>query len=284
MKVLVIISTFEPTGEAETFAVNFSREFQQISEFKVFVLYQKHKSYFEEKIREANVVLVFLDKTKRFDLKNAKKMRQIINEFEPDIIHTENNALIPAYLALRSIKKSRLPKVFYTMRLKAEDETANKKVRVLYKHIFHKPNFIPVAITKSLSEEEAKKYSFITYFGKTFHISGIESYERLQQYDLYTFPSHFFQECAPGSILDMFIAGVPTLSSLFPNALNVMNERNSYFFEFKNFDDLVAKLDYIYVHKEELNAKRIESNKEAHKYFPATFIKFVEDLLNKENV
>ena len=135
-----------------------------------------------------------------------------------------------------------------------------------------------------IAEEEAKKFSFITYFGKTFHISGIESYKRLQQYDIHMFPSHFFQECAPGSILDMFIAGVPTLSSLFPNALNVMNERNSYFFEFNKFDDLVAKLDYIYAHKEELNAKRIESNKEAQKYFPATFIKFVEGLFNKENV
>lgn len=135
-----------------------------------------------------------------------------------------------------------------------------------------------------IAEEEATKHSFITYFGKTFHISGIESYERLQQYDLHIFPSHFFQECAPGSILDMFIAGVPTLSSLFPNALNVMNERNSYFFEFNNFDDLVAKLDYVYTHKEELNSKRIESNKEAQKYFPATFIKFVENLFNKENV
>ena len=82
----------------------------------------------------------------------------------------------------------------------------------------------------------------------------------------------------------MFIAGVPTLSSLFPNALNVMNERNSYFFEFNNFDDLVAKLDYVYARKEELNSKRIESNKEAQKYFPATFIKFVENLFIKENV
>lgn len=165
MKVLEVISTLEPTGGAETFAVNFSRELQQISDFKVVVLYQKHKSYFEEKIKEANIDLVFLNKKKRFDLKNAKELTNIIKEFKPDVIHTENNALIPVYLALRDIKKSHRPKVFHTMHLKAEDETVNKVVRIVYKHIFRNPNFIPVAITKSLSEESKKFYniSYVPY-------------------------------------------------------------------------------------------------------------------------
>lgn len=153
MKVLEIISSLDPTGGAETFAVNFSREFQEISDFKTIVLFQKHKPYFEEKLKEKNIDLVFLNKTKHLDFKNAKELRQIIKDFRPDVIHTENNALIPTYLALRKIKKQQRPKVFHTMHLKAEDETSNKIVRFLYKHIFKKPNYIPVAITKSLSEE-----------------------------------------------------------------------------------------------------------------------------------
>ena len=63
------------------------------------------------------------------------RWRQIIKDFKPDVIHTENNALIPAYLALRKIKKNQRPKVFHTMHLKAEDETSNKIVRFLYKFI-----------------------------------------------------------------------------------------------------------------------------------------------------
>lgn len=165
MKVLEIISSLDPTGGAETFAVNFSRELQEISDFKTVVLFQKHKSYFEEKLKEKGIDVVFLNKTKHLDFKNAKELRQIINDFKPDVIHTENNALIPTYLALRKIKKNQRPKVFHTMHLKAEDETSNKIVRFLYKFIFKKPNFIPVAITESLSEESKTFYktSYVPY-------------------------------------------------------------------------------------------------------------------------
>lgn len=158
MKILEIISTLEPTGGAETFAINFSRELQDISNLKVVVLYRKHKSYFEEKLKEKGIDLVFLNKTKRFDLKNARELRQIIKEFQPNAIHTENNALIPTFLALKNIKKSQRPKVFHTMHLKAEDETSNKIVRFLYKRIFKHSSFIPVAITKSLSEDSKAFY------------------------------------------------------------------------------------------------------------------------------
>jgi len=158
MKILEIISSLDPTGGADTFAVNFSRELQEISDFKTIVLFQKHKSYFEEKLKEKNIDLVFLNKTKHLDFKNAKELRQIIEDFRPDVIHTENNALIPTYLALRKIKKKQRPKVFHTMHLKAEDETSNKIVRFLYKFIFKKPDFIPVAITESLSKESKVFY------------------------------------------------------------------------------------------------------------------------------
>jgi len=158
MKVLEIISSLDPTGGAETFAVNFSIEMQHISDLKVVVLYRKHKDYFEEKLKENNVDYIFLNKAKRFDLKNVKELRQIIKEYKPDVIHTENNALIPTFLALRMLKKAQRPNVFHTMHLKAEDETSSKIVRILFKHIFKKPNFIPVAITKSLAIESQNFY------------------------------------------------------------------------------------------------------------------------------
>ncbi len=188
MKVLEVISTLEPTGGAETFAVNFSRELRQISDLKVVVLYQKHKSYFEEKIKEADIDLVFLNKKKRFDLKNAKELRNIIKEFKPDVIHTENNALIPVYLALRNIKKSHLPKVFHTMHLKAEEETSNKIVRFLFKSIFKNPNYIPVAITETLSNESKAFYKnpFVPYVNNGVSLEPFRNDKplKLRKYDI----------------------------------------------------------------------------------------------------
>ena len=120
----------------------------------------------------------------------------------------------------------------------------------------------------------------INYFGESFFINGIDSYKRLQQYDLHIFPSRFFQECAPGSIIDMFIAGIPTISSEFENAHNILNKDNSYFFAFNNLEDLIEKLEYIYSHKQELNKKRSLSHLEANKYSDASFIHFLEGLIN----
>ncbi len=158
MKVLEIISSLDPTGGAETFAVNLSRELNDISHLKVVILYSKHKGYFEQKLKEKNIDYLFMNKTNHFDLKNAKELRKIINDFKPDVIHTENNALIPTYLALRMIKKSQRPNVFHTMHLKPEEETSNKIIKVLFKHILKKPNFIPVAISKTLSAESQSYY------------------------------------------------------------------------------------------------------------------------------
>lgn len=127
---------------------------------------------------------------------------------------------------------------------------------------------------------ECNKYNYLNYIGMTLRITGIESYKTLQKYDLHVFPSHFKQECAPGAILDMFVAGVPTLSSKFPSYNNLLNEDNSYLFEQCNNKDLEEKLLYIYENGyKELNRKRALSFNERLKYTDDEFInKCISDL------
>lgn len=110
------------------------------------------------------------------------------------------------------------------------------------------------------------------YYGRNFCVTGIETYQRLQQYDLHLFPSHFKQECVPGSIVDMFIAGVPTLSSSFPNCVNLLSHEDSYIFKQCDLNDLISQLLYIYNHKDELNKKRIASFNLQKKYNETAFI------------
>ena len=108
-------------------------------------------------------------------------------------------------------------------------------------------------------------------------ITGVESYKMLQKYDIHVFPSHFKQECAPGAILDMFVAGVPTLSSKYSSYKNLLNEDNSYLFEQCNNNDLEEKLLYIYENGyKELNKKRFLSFKERLKYTDNAFIQLLE--------
>jgi len=116
----------------------------------------------------------------------------------------------------------------------------------------------------------------ICFLGTKLRANGIEAYKKIQQYDLHIFPSYFFQECAPGSIVDMMIAGVPTLSSAFPSVKDILSEKNSYFFTQGDFNDLVDKMEYIYLHKNELNDKRKQTHVLYEKYTPKAFLKVLK--------
>lgn len=158
MKVLEVISSLRPIGGGETFAVNISRCFKDICDLKVVVLYKEASQMFIDRLNEKNVDYCFLNKQKHIDLRNAKELRNIIKAYKPDAIHTENNALIPVYLALRGIKAKDRPYVFHTMHLEPVDECKNKLVRIMYKHILKKKKYIPIAITELLSEKSKQFY------------------------------------------------------------------------------------------------------------------------------
>ena len=127
--------------------------------------------------------------------------------------------------------------------------------------------------------DTCKKYTYFNYLGLTLKIDGIESYKKLQEYDLHVFPTRFKQECAPGSVLDMFIAGVPTLSAMFPSYKCLLNETNSILFEQSNTDDMKNKLIYIYHNASKiLNKKRHLSHWEYFKYTDTAFIIFLKGI------
>lgn len=132
---------------------------------------------------------------------------------------------------------------------------------------------------KSIANE--KKY--INYLGLDLRIKDETSYRKLQSYDLHIFPSKFYQECAPGSIIDMFIAGVPTLSSNFPSAKYLMCKDDSFFFEMNDIKDLEKQLICIYNNQSILNIKRFNSHRNAKLYSEKHFIKEIESILERIN-
>lgn len=125
----------------------------------------------------------------------------------------------------------------------------------------------------------AKKYSFINYLGTTFTITGKDSYLRLQKYDLNIFPSWYNHECAPGSVVDMFIAGVPTLSSQFSGSKVMLSEKCAYFAKTKSLQDNIEKLEYIYKNQRELYEKRSACRDRKYEYSYDSFIKFFDGII-----
>lgn len=117
-----------------------------------------------------------------------------------------------------------------------------------------------------------------TYFGPSFCVTGIDTYKRLQEYDLHIFPSQFKQECVPGSIVDMFIAGVPTVSSSFTNCKNLLTEKDSYIFQQGSVSSLTDCLVRVYKNMSKLNEKRLNSFELRKKYDEDNFIGLMKQI------
>ena len=188
IKVLEVISSLEPTGGGETFAVNLSRELSELVELKVVILYKNNKSFFINRLKEKNIDFEILDKRKHFDRNNFKQLGKIINCFEPNVIHTENNALIPVFFALKSFESRKKPYVFHTMHLEPKDECSNSLVRLLYKHILQKKQFVPVAISEKLATVSSNYYKIkkVPYINNGVDLEPFSSKKSIidRQYDI----------------------------------------------------------------------------------------------------
>lgn len=97
----------------------------------------------------------------------------------------------------------------------------------------------------------------ISYIGKLDLIDDSD-YNTLSKYDLHVFPTKY-SEGFPGTIIDFFIAGVPTLSSTFARAYDILSYENSFFFESGSNSDLERMLNYIYDNQNQLINKRHKS-------------------------
>ncbi len=128
-------------------------------------------------------------------------------------------------------------------------------------------------------ELAVKEKKYIKYLGETFSINNKEDYKFLASFDLHFFPTKFFHDCIPGSVVDSYIAGLPTISSEYACCREIMNDQVAFFYKFMSIDDLVIKLNYVYEHQEELYNKRINAKREAALYSDEYFITFFEQLL-----
>ena len=155
LKILEVISSLSPMGGGETFAVNFSCCMKKYTNTKVVILHQNNRESFIKKLERNNVEYVVLDKKKHIDKKCQKQLKQIINEYKPDIIHTENNALLTTIFSMGILSKVKCP-VFHTLHLEAKEECNSFYLRFLYKRFFKKKNVYAVSLSKKLADDTAR--------------------------------------------------------------------------------------------------------------------------------
>ena len=127
-----------------------------------------------------------------------------------------------------------------------------------------------------------QKHSFLKYSG-VMKVDNIESYRILSNYDLHIFPTKY-REGFPGSLIDFFIAGVPTLSSSFARSSEILSDKDSIIFEQGNIEDLKNKLLKIYNNQNMLINLRKNSYLLREKYSVHAFENYLRNLIEKNFV
>ncbi len=123
-----------------------------------------------------------------------------------------------------------------------------------------------------------KNSKYISYKG-FLDMSKKESYEILNMYDLFVFPTFFDGEGYPGALIDTMIAEVPVIASDWKYNSEIVNDRIGYLFETKNENDFIEKLEYIYNNKDELLEKRKNLKTEKWKYDNENVLSVLLDLI-----
>lgn len=132
---------------------------------------------------------------------------------------------------------------------------------------------------KERFEELSKNFpEYIKYGGV---IDFNKSVETLSKFDLLLFPTHYYTEGFPGTLLDSFAAGLPVIASDIPAVKElVTDERNGIIYPFDEKEILLDILEKIHNNKERIYSMKCSVVDEYAKYDPDVVIKSVLDMLN----
>lgn len=134
---------------------------------------------------------------------------------------------------------------------------------------------------KTEFSELCERYSSVVKYKGI--INPSQSVEVLKKYYILLFPTLFYTEGIPGTIIDAFSAGVPVLASEWESCRDVLSEKDSITYKFKDKEELYKQLRYCIENIDTINAYRKECLKSAEKFSMNTAIKKIWDLIYREN-
>ena len=111
-------------------------------------------------------------------------------------------------------------------------------------------------------------------------VDADKSVEVLREYFALLFPTHFYTEGIPGTIIDAYAAGIPVISARWESFSDVVDEGvTGIGYEFDSFDDLKQKLIDAAKHNDKVNALKLNSLQKSKQFLPNEAIKIIVDQL-----
>ncbi len=141
MKIIQVMPEFGLAGAevmAESLAYGLKAEGHEVLMISFYCMH----TAITERLEKNGIRIEYLGKKKGFDVSIVFKMRKIMKDFKPDIVHTHRYVLPYAFLASAGLNVKRV----HTVHNIAEKEVPKKQL-LMQKILFRKFGVVPVAIT-----------------------------------------------------------------------------------------------------------------------------------------
>ena len=113
-------------------------------------------------------------------------------------------------------------------------------------------------------------------------IKSENSVNVIKNYFMLLFPTRFYTEGIPGTIIDSYFAGVPVLYSEWKSCFDVLSENTGVKFEFKSNVSFEKNLLYCINHYEYINSLKLNCLKAAKMYEKTVVINKISNLLREK--
>ena len=107
-----------------------------------------------------------------------------------------------------------------------------------------------------------------------------KSVEILKSYFALLFPTHYYTEGIPGTLIDAYAAGVPVVTALWKNSRDIFEDgKTGWGFEFDDYEEFVKLLERVYENPDAFIKMKSCCLEWADKYRSGTVIKQIDELL-----
>lgn len=122
-------------------------------------------------------------------------------------------------------------------------------------------------------------------FGDAIQYKGVADFDKsvdiLKNYFMLVFPTRYYTEGIPGTILDAYSAGLPVICAEWESCYDIITKEVGITYAFDNDDELVKAIQYAIAHPEEMNQKKKNCLFEARKYSSDEIVKTIAMYLER---
>lgn len=152
MKIVQVIPSFEIAG-AEIMCENLIYELKSLGHEVIVLSMYSYKSAITERLENAGISIKYLDKKPGLDLSMFKKIKQVLRDEKPDVVHT--HLYVTKYVF--PIASSMGIKVIHTIHTVASKDS-NYILRKLDKQYFKSKKVLPVALSGLIRDSVVAEY------------------------------------------------------------------------------------------------------------------------------